>query len=93
MTHPKVIILDEPTRGIDIGAKREIYSLVNRLTADGCAVLLVSSELFELLGMSDRILMLHDGAISGTFSRSDATPELLMRAALGGSRSRVENPA
>jgi D-xylose transport system ATP-binding protein len=83
MTRPKVVMLDEPTRGIDIGAKREIYSLVNRLTTDGCAVLLVSSELFELLGLSDRILMLHDGAISGTFNRTDATPELLMQAALG----------
>jgi len=83
MTRPKVVMLDEPTRGIDIGAKREIYALINRLTADGCAVLLVSSELFELLGLSDRILMLHDGAMSGTFNRNDATPETLMRAALG----------
>jgi D-xylose transport system ATP-binding protein len=93
MTLPKVVMLDEPTRGIDIGAKREIYSLINRLTADGCAVLLVSSELSELLGVSDRILMLHEGVVSGTFDRKEATPELLMQAALGCSDEREENSA
>jgi D-xylose transport system ATP-binding protein len=83
MRKPRVVMFDEPTRGIDIGAKFEIYALINRLTAEGCAVLLVSSELPELIGMSDRILMLRDGTLGGMFSRADATPELLMHAALG----------
>jgi D-xylose transport system ATP-binding protein len=83
MTAPRVVMLDEPTRGIDVGAKQEIYALVNRLTAQGCAVLLVSSELPELIGLSDRVLMLHAGRLGGTFARADATPERLMRAALG----------
>ncbi len=83
LTEPSVILLDEPTRGIDIGAKLEIYELINRLTDAGKAVLLVSSELPELIGMSDRILMLHDGRIGGTFTRADATPERLIAAAMG----------
>ena len=83
MTGPKVIMLDEPTRGIDVGAKIEIYELINRLTAEGKAVLLVSSELPELMGMSDRILMLHEGRIGGEFTRAEATQERLMEAAMG----------
>lgn len=80
---PRVILLDEPTRGIDVGAKLEIYELVNQLTAEGRAVLLVSSELPELIGMSDRVLMLHEGRAGGVFTRAEATQEKLMRAALG----------
>ena len=83
MTEPKVVLLDEPTRGIDVGAKLEIYELVNRLTAEGKAVILVSSELPELIGMSDRILMLHEGRVGGEFSREQATQERLMEAAMG----------
>jgi D-xylose transport system ATP-binding protein len=83
MTEPKVVFLDEPTRGIDVGAKREIYELINELTATGKAVVLVSSELPELLGMSDRILMLHEGRIGGEFTRAEATPERLLAAAMG----------
>jgi D-xylose transport system ATP-binding protein len=83
MTSPRVVMLDEPTRGIDVGAKLEIYELVNRLTAEGKAVLLVSSELPELIGMSDRILMLHEGRIGGEFRREEATQERLMEAAMG----------
>ncbi len=82
MTDPGVILLDEPTRGIDVGAKTEIYELINDLTAAGKAVVLVSSELPELLGMSDRILMLHEGRISGEFSLG-ATQEELLAAAMG----------
>jgi D-xylose transport system ATP-binding protein len=85
MTEPKVVLLDEPTRGIDVGAKLEIYELVNRLTAEGKAVILVSSELPELIGMSDRILMLHEGRVGGEFARDEATQERLMEAAMGGS--------
>jgi D-xylose transport system ATP-binding protein len=82
-TEPQVVFLDEPTRGIDVGAKLEIYELVNKLTDEGKAVVLVSSELPELIGMSDRILMLHEGAITGEFTRAEATQERLMAAALG----------
>jgi D-xylose transport system ATP-binding protein len=83
MTEPKVVLLDEPTRGIDVGAKLEIYELVNRLTAEGKAVILVSSELPELIGMSDRILMLREGQIGGEFAAGEVTQEQLMQAALG----------
>ena len=83
MPEPAVIFLDEPTRGIDVGAKAEIYQIVNQLTADGKAVVLVSSELPELLGMSDRIIMLHEGALAGEFTRAEASPEKLIAAAMG----------
>ena len=83
MTQPNVVFLDEPTRGIDVGAKLDVYNLVNELTAQGCAVVLVSSELPELMGMSDRIVMLHEGMVGGTFKREAATQEVLMAAAMG----------
>jgi D-xylose transport system ATP-binding protein len=83
MTDPKVILLDEPTRGIDVGAKAEIYALINDLTAAGKAVILVSSELLELIGMSDRIVMLHEGRVAGEFGRG-AKQEELLAAAMGG---------
>jgi len=83
LTEPSVIMLDEPTRGIDVGAKLEIYEIINQLTAAGKAVILVSSELPELIGMSDRILMLNEGRIGGSFTRSEATQEKLMAAAMG----------
>ena len=83
MTEPLVIFLDEPTRGIDVGAKLEIYEIVNQLTDAGKAVLLVSSELPELIGMSDRILILHGGRIGGEFDRDEATQERLLAAAMG----------
>ena len=82
LTEPSVILLDEPTRGIDVGAKLEIYEIINKLTAAGKAVLLVSSELPELIGMSDRILMLREGRIGGEFAREEATQEKLMHAAM-----------
>jgi D-xylose transport system ATP-binding protein len=83
MTEPRVIFLDEPTRGIDVGAKLEIYEIINQLTGAGKAVVLVSSELPELMGMSDRILMLHEGRVAGEFRRAEATPEKLLAAAMG----------
>lgn len=83
MTEPKVILLDEPTRGIDVGAKLEIYEIINRLTAEGKAVVLVSSELPELIGMSDRIIMLNEGRVGGEFMRQEASQEKLMAAAMG----------
>ena len=93
MTEPLVIMLDEPTRGIDVGAKLEIYELINCLTEAGKAVLLVSSELPELIGMSDRILVLHEGRISGEFTRAEATPEKLLAAAMGQKLSHTAHPA
>jgi D-xylose transport system ATP-binding protein len=83
MVGPRVVLLDEPTRGIDVGAKVEVYELINRLTAQGKAVVLVSSELPELLGMSDRVLVLHEGSISGAFARAAASPEKVLAAAMG----------
>lgn len=83
MTEPTVVMLDEPTRGIDVGAKLEVYELINRLTAEGKAVILVSSELPELMGMSDRIIMLHEGAVGGEFTRREFTQERLLAAAMG----------
>jgi len=75
---PDVLILDEPTRGIDVGAKYEIYGLINQLAAQGKAVVMISSELPELLGMCDRIYTISEGAITGDVPRSEATPEGLM---------------
>ncbi len=87
MTEPHVVMLDEPTRGIDVGAKLEVYELINRLTAEGKAVILVSSELPELMGMSDRIIMLAEGKIGGEFARADFTQEKLLAAAMGRARA------
>ncbi|OCA88759.1 sugar ABC transporter ATP-binding protein [Pseudobacillus wudalianchiensis] len=81
---PKVLILDEPTRGVDVGAKREIYSLMNELTDRGMAIIMVSSELPEVLGMSDRILVFHEGKISGELTKEEATQEKIMTFAAGG---------
>ena len=83
MTEPSVMLLDEPTRGIDVGAKIEVYELINQLTAAGKAVVLVSSELPELMGMSDRIIMLAGGRIGGEFRRDEFAPEKLLAAAMG----------
>jgi len=86
LTQPKVIFLDEPTRGIDVGAKQEVYELINRITDQGRAVVLVSSELPELMGMSDRILMLSEGRVGGLFDRAQATQEKLLAAAIASHR-------
>ena len=80
----KVILLDEPTRGIDVGAKSEIYGIVQKLAASGVGVLFVSSELPEVLGLADRILVMRGGALSGEFTRATATEETVLRAALPG---------
>jgi len=78
-----ILILDEPTRGIDIGAKVEIYRLLDRLATDGVAIVIISSELPEVLGMSDRILVMSEGAIVSEFSREEATREAIMEFATG----------
>src|SRR4051794_27956798 len=79
----RVFIFDEPTRGIDVGAKVEIYNLMNRLTGEGAGIIMISSELPELLGMSDRILVMHRGRLQTVLEREDATEERVVGAALG----------
>jgi ribose transport system ATP-binding protein len=83
-TQSRVLIFDEPTRGIDVGSKVEIYQLMNKLAASGVAIIMISSELPEILGMSDRILVMHEGHIAGELSREDATQEKIMHLATGG---------
>ncbi|WP_191118081.1 ribose ABC transporter ATP-binding protein RbsA [Vibrio campbellii] len=83
MTKPKVLILDEPTRGVDVGAKKEIYQLINKFKADGMSIILVSSEMPEVLGMSDRIMVMHEGRITGEFDAKDADQETLLACAVG----------
>lgn len=89
MTRPNVLILDEPTRGVDVGAKKEIYQLINKFKQDGLSIIIVSSEMPEVLGMSDRILVMREGRIRGEFSRAEATQEKLLAAAIG--KSAVKN--
>lgn len=83
LTVPDILILDEPTRGIDVGAKAEIHRLMCKLAQDGKAIIMISSELPEILGMSDRVLVMHEGKVGGEFARKDATQESIMRAATG----------
>jgi rhamnose transport system ATP-binding protein len=80
-TKPRILILDEPTRGIDIGTKAAVHHLMSDLAAQGIAILMISSELPEVLGMSDRILVMHEGRVTGLFQRSEATQEKIMTAA------------
>lgn len=87
LTKPRVLFLDEPTRGIDVGAKQEIYAHINSLARAGLAIVLVSSELPEVLGLSDRVLVLHEGRVTGEFERADATAERVMACATGHTRS------
>jgi D-xylose transport system ATP-binding protein len=84
LTRPKVLILDEPTRGIDVGAKVEIYNIMNDLVDQGVCVVMISSELPEVLGMSDRILVMHEGKLTGTLGHDEATQEKVMFHATGG---------
>ena len=83
-TNPKILILDEPTRGVDIGAKKEIYSVINDLAAQGVAVIMVSSELPEVLGMSDRIMVVHEGHVTGIIDAATADQAKVMTLATGG---------
>lgn len=83
-TDPKILILDEPTRGVDIGAKREIYNIMNGLAKNGVAIIMVSSELPEILGMSDRIVVIREGRIRGIINKEEANQEKIMTLATGG---------
>ena len=82
-TKPKVLILDEPTQGVDVGAKAEIHRLMSELAARGMAILMISSELPEILGMSDRIVVMHGGTVAGCLDRAEATQESILELALG----------
>jgi ribose transport system ATP-binding protein len=82
VTEPKVLILDEPTRGVDVGAKKEIYELINELKDKGLAIILISSEMPEVMGMSDRILVISSGEIAGELSKEEATQESIMALAM-----------
>jgi ABC-type sugar transport system ATPase subunit len=79
-----VLILDEPTRGVDVGAKEEIYALLSRLAAAGLGILMVSSEMEELIAMSDRVIVLHEGRLSGELTGARITEEDVIRLAVGG---------
>lgn len=83
MTRPSILILDEPTRGVDVGAKKEIYQLINQFKQQGLSVILVSSDMPEILGMSDSILVIYEGKVTGDFTINEATQEKLMAAAVG----------
>ncbi len=84
VSEPKVLILDEPTKGVDVGAKSEIHRLMSELAAKGVGIIMVSSDLPEVLGMSDRVLVMSDGAITAEFTRAEATPDKIMMAATSG---------
>jgi rhamnose transport system ATP-binding protein len=82
-TEPKLLILDEPTRGIDVGTKAEVHRLMSELAGRGMAVLMISSELPEVLGMADRVLVMHEGRLTAELSREEADEERVIRAATG----------
>ena len=82
-TRPDIIILDEPTKGIDIGSKAAVHTFMGELVRDGLAVILVSSELEEVLGMSDRIIVMYEGRVRRRFTRAEATAEAVVTAATG----------
>jgi rhamnose transport system ATP-binding protein len=81
--NPSLLILDEPTQGIDVGAKAEIHRLMSQLAAQGVGILMISSELPEILGMSDRVVVMHGGTVAGTLTRAEATQEEILKLALG----------
>ncbi len=83
LCEPSVLMLDEPTRGVDVGAKQEIYSLLDRLAAEGLAILFVSSEMEEVLALADRVIVMHEGRVTGELSRAEISEEAIMRLAVG----------
>ena len=83
---PNVLILDEPTRGVDVGAKKEIYSIINELAEKGVAILMISSELPEIIGMTDRVLVMHEGTLTAELQKTEMTQERIMHYATGGDK-------
>jgi rhamnose transport system ATP-binding protein len=92
-TRPQLLILDEPTRGIDVGAKAEVHHLINDLAAQGLAIILISSDMPEVMAMSDRILVMREGRQMGIFERENATQEIILTAAMGQQQDAVQEPA
>ena len=88
-TEPEVLILDEPTRGIDVGAKAEVHRIISELADSGAGILLISSEMPEILHLSDRILVMHEGNVTAQLSREEATQESIMHAAVAGAEARA----
>jgi ribose transport system ATP-binding protein len=80
---PKVLIFDEPTRGIDVGAKAEIYDLMRGLAREGVAIMMISSDMEEVLGVSDRVAVMHEGRLTGVLRRAEFSEEAVMRLAVG----------
>jgi ABC-type sugar transport system ATPase subunit len=85
--HPKLLIVDEPTRGVDVGAKEEVYRLLRSLAADGVGIIMISSDLLEILGLSDRILVMRSGRIAGLLDRNRATEQRIIALATGATRA------
>ena len=85
--HPKVIIMNEPTRGIDVGAKVEIYRILHEMCRDGVSIIMITSEMPELIGMADRALVMHEGALQCVLERNELTEEKIMAAAIGGTEN------
>ena len=83
LTHPEIFIMDEPTKGIDVGSKYEIYLDMLKLVEDGKAIIMISSEMPEILGMSDRIMVMHEGTVAGILDRDEANQELILNYAAG----------
>jgi ABC-type sugar transport system ATPase subunit len=83
MLNPRILIMDEPTRGIDVGAKAEIHALMSELAKTGIGIIMISSELPEVLAMSDRIVVMHEGCVTGILDKKDATQERIMALASG----------
>ena len=81
---PKVLIFDEPTRGIDVGAKAEIYELMRKLAESGVAIVMISSDMEEVINVSDRVAVMHEGRVTGVLERAECTEENIMRLAVGG---------
>ncbi len=89
-TQPQILILDEPTRGIDVGAKAEVHQIINELAAQGLGLILISSDMPEVLAMSDRILVMREGRQMGIFGRKEASQEIILAAAMGQNSGAME---
>ena len=90
LTDPDIIIVDEPTRGIDVGAKAEIHALITNLAGQGKAIIMISSEMPEVMGMSDRMIVMHEGEVTGILDRSEFDQESIMRLAAGAKNNKGE---
>ena len=91
LNDPQIIILDEPTRGIDIGAKSEIYKIIVQLAQEGKTIIMISSELEEIMGLCDRVIVLSHGKISAEFERESFDQEAIIKAAMGAGLAQIEN--